>query len=952
MVLRNLLSWFVLFFVITDFSHGFPKQESLTIRDTAKYIQKNSYFYNNDQYKDILIKSINTINSYSDNVLIKIKWGSNSKFEVQGNDIRGNLIVEEYPFNAKNIKDVGIALTQLISNLKEFNAIQLNDVDDLYYLVANTMLQHVDEYSSIIHPDLFDDFLIESKGSFGGLGIVIGIRDEKLTIISPIEGTPADKIGVKANDKISRIEDFDTEGFTLEQAIKLLRGEKGTPITIFVERENVPELIEFNIVRDIIKIKSIESKSLKNNIGYIKINTFQSNTYEEFISSLESLRQKGINSLILDLRGNPGGLFGQALKISNVFLKEKLIVSTKSKTKEMNFNFFTSPYETPKFDGPLIILTDGGSASASEIVTGAIKNNERGIIIGQQTFGKGTVQEVYSQEDGSGVKLTIAEYLSPENYKVHLNGIKPDINFIPIKLEENRLLSEKEIEIQLYDNNMTTKVNSDDIEKSKFNIIYSPKKLKEDDEDELISFSKYILNSDLISKVQFNNNINSFLSILESRISPEAKKISESFSRKLKNFSSAKNNFKSRKNYNLENKVNIKKQDKIKFTPGINKEINVSVVNKSDKPLSNIIIKSESDNKTFDNKYFYVGEIKASKKTDLEISFNLPSWIKSSDDILNLSLLQLDMSQALRPTLLKISGTEIDIEVVKDKFTFPKFTYSITPIKQKEQINFELNVETINEPLDCDKCYIHVLSNDKQLIIKNKKHKISSQNNKNLGLKSNLSIGLDDIKNDKIKFAIRFHDENTRAIFDKDITINKDEIISYDTKSKTYKIILNTLAYSEPSDDGIILGQVKQGSVFNSLGETQNFILVSSGKKEINLWLKKTDLEPVESMLKNSKFINLTRMYEEPPQIYIQSTVKNNIDKVNIEAVVSDESKIKNINYFLNDEKIRLDLPNKKIINENFQINLKPGRNKLYIVASDTKGIKTFKEIYLTKNEN
>ena len=164
------------------------------------------------------------------------------------------------------------------------------------------MLQHVDEYSSIIHPDLFDDFLIESKGSFGGLGIVIGIRDEKLTIISPIEGTPADKIGVKANDKISRIEDFDTEGFTLEQAIKLLRGEKGTPITIFVERENVPELIEFNIVRDIIKIKSIESKSLKNNILYIKINSFKSNTYEEFISSLDSLRQKGINSLILDLR--------------------------------------------------------------------------------------------------------------------------------------------------------------------------------------------------------------------------------------------------------------------------------------------------------------------------------------------------------------------------------------------------------------------------------------------------------------------------------------------------------------------------------------------------------------------------------------------------------------------------------------------------------------------------
>ena len=136
----------------------------------------------------------------------RIKWGDKSKFEVQGNNIRGDLIVEEFPFNAKNIKDVGIALTQLISKLKEFDALQFNDTDDLYYLVANTMLQHVDEYSSIIHPDLFDDLLIESKGSFGGLGIVIGIRDEIVIFFSAFEVTTADKIGVKANDKISRIE--------------------------------------------------------------------------------------------------------------------------------------------------------------------------------------------------------------------------------------------------------------------------------------------------------------------------------------------------------------------------------------------------------------------------------------------------------------------------------------------------------------------------------------------------------------------------------------------------------------------------------------------------------------------------------------------------------------------------------------------------------------------------
>ena len=190
----------------------------------------------------------------------------------------------------------------------------------LNYLIANTMLQEVDEYSSIIHPDFYDDFLIESKGSFGGLGIVIGMRDERLTIISPIEGTPAFKAGVKANDKISRIENFETEGFTLSQAIKLLRGEKGTPVTIYVERENENNLIKFRIVRDIIKIESIKSQKINSKVGYIKINSFQSNTYTQFLSSLKELRNEGITSLILDLRGNPGGLFDQLLRISNIFL--------------------------------------------------------------------------------------------------------------------------------------------------------------------------------------------------------------------------------------------------------------------------------------------------------------------------------------------------------------------------------------------------------------------------------------------------------------------------------------------------------------------------------------------------------------------------------------------------------------------------------------------------------
>jgi len=950
MVLRNLLVVILIYFTLVVSSYCFPEQKAFIIKDTAEYIQKNSYFYNKDQYKDILTKSVNTINSSMDSVLVKIKWNDKAKFEIHSHDIEGNFVVLDLPFKANGIKDVGKALNNLIEFLERMSKAgeeAFNDNNNIRYMVANAMLQHVDEYSSMIHPDLFEDFKIESKGSFGGLGIVIGIRDEKLTIISPIEGTPADKIGVKANDKISRIEGFDTAGFTLEQAIKLLRGEKGTPITIFVERENVPDLIEFKIVRDIIKIKSIESKSLSNNVGYIKVKTFQSNTYEQFITSLNLLRDSGNSSLVLDLRGNPGGLFGQALKISNVFLKQSLIVSTKSKTKEMNLDFFTSPYETPKFEGPLIVLTDGGSASASEIVTGAIKNNARGIIIGQKTFGKGTVQEVYSQNDGSGIKLTTAEYLSPENYKVHLNGIKPDINFIPIKLKKNRLLTEKGIEKQLLDNNYSNTVYD---KKPKFNIIYSPKELKEEEDDELISFSTYILDSDLINKIQLDGNIDSFLTVLEARLSKKVKVISKSFTDELKNFSLIKDDFLNTGN-NLTKKVSINKQKRIGFVPGVDKEMNISIMNNSNKDFSNIIIKSESDNKTFDNKYFYVGNVKANKQTELNILFELPSWIKTSKDVINLSLLQLDMSQALRPTFLKISETKMDIKVTKNKFTFPEFSYSIRPIKKEGQISFDLTVEAMNAPIDCDKCYIHIMSDDKKLVIKNKKHKISEEQIANSSITSNLSIPTDNIKNNKIKFSIRFYDEDTRSLFDKHIALEKDEIISFNSQSKTYNTLINTSAYSEPSNDGIVLGNITSNSIFKTLGETKNFILASTSNKKIIFWIKKVDLEVTESTAKSQTF-SLNRAYEKPPNISIKSKTKNSINKVSIEAVIADDSMVKNINYFLNDEKIRINTQNKKLINENFEIKLKPGRNKLYIVASDNKNIKTFKEIYLTKNEN
>ena len=935
MILRNIVLLLVLSLFPFNSSFGRETKTNYIIKDTANYIHKKSYFYEKTKYDGIFKKSISAINSYSEEILIKILDRNSYKIvlQIQGKDKTSQLKLQRN----SSIKDVGRNLTLLLEVLRRDYSLKKEDMQ-LNYLIANTMLQEVDEYSSIIHPDFYDDFLIESKGSFGGLGIVIGMRDERLTIISPIEGTPAFKAGVKANDKISRIENFETEGFTLSQAIKLLRGEKGTPVTIYVERENENNLIKFRIVRDIIKIESIKSKKINNKIGYIKINSFQSNTYTQFLSSLKELRNEGITSLILDLRGNPGGLFDQALRISNIFLKEKLIVSTKSKSREMNINFFTNPTETAKFDGPLVVLTDGGSASASEIVTGAIKNNQRGIVIGQQTFGKGTVQEIYEQDDGSGIKLTIAEYLNPLNYKVHLAGISPDINFIPIRIEEEVLITDKEIEKELLDTENS----------SKFNIIYSPEDLEDSQIDELISFSSYILDLELLNKIQLRGNTKNFLSMLESSISEEAARISASFTKSLSSAPPRKKDNGARVGTPI---IKVLNPEIISFSPGSKKVIEGSIVNNSNQNFSNLIIKSESENKTFNNKYFYIGKIDKNKEENFSISLNLPTWLKTSSDIVELILLELDTNKSLDPTLSEISRISLNTKVIQKKFIFPKFSYSLRPNVSDKAISFDLIMELSNPPSNCNECFIKILSRDKKLIIKNKKHKISSQNNKNFNITSVLYVSENDVDNEDISFKIRFHDEDTNAFFDKDILISKKELLSYKSQDSNYKVLQQSILYSEPSLKGIVLGEVNENSTIESIGATQDFILVSSNNGRMLSWIERKSVEAFEDKDESGSKHKLQRAYEEPPKILIKSIERLEEGGVHINAEISDDSRIKNINYFLNDEKVRLMISEDKVITEDFELKLEPGRNKLHIVASDKKDIKTYREIYLTRND-
>ncbi|MFC1667247.1 S41 family peptidase [Candidatus Omnitrophota bacterium] len=299
---------------------------------------------------------------------------------------------------------------------------------DLIYGALKGMLSSLDPYSQFMDPDTYNEMRIETEGEFGGIGIEITIKDHLLTIIAPIDDTPAYNVGIKAGDKIVKIDGELTRGFTLIEAVKKLRGKPGTKVNITILRESEKKLLDFTIIRSIIKLESIKKvEVIESGIGYIRLMEFQEKTQRQLEESLQELEKKNIKALILDIRNNPGGLLDAAADAAEKFLEQgKVIVSTKGRTENQNF-VFKSKNKNKHLQYPMVVLINGGSASASEIVAGAIQDHRRGIILGTKSFGKGSVQTVVPLSDGSAVRLTTSKYFTPKGKSIHGEGITPDI---------------------------------------------------------------------------------------------------------------------------------------------------------------------------------------------------------------------------------------------------------------------------------------------------------------------------------------------------------------------------------------------------------------------------------------------------------------------------------------------------------------------------------------------
>ncbi len=349
-------------------------------------------------------------------------------------------------------------LTDVISLIQK-DYVEETKSKDLVHGAIKGMLDTLDPHTSFMPPNVFKEMQEETRGRFEGLGIEITIKEGILTVVSPIEETPAYKAGILAGDQIVKIEGESTKNFTLMDSVKRLRGPRGTKVTITIMREGFTKPRDYTLVRDVIPVKSVRHELLEKHYGYVRLSQFQDKTDSEFEKAMKALEEESkgtLKGLVLDLRNNPGGLLDQAVKISDRFIESGLIVSIDGRKEEVKQKW-SARSEGTITRYPLVVIVNSGSASGSEIVAGAIQDHGRGIIVGTQTFGKGSVQTIIPLKDGSGLRLTTARYYTPSGRSIQAKGIVPDIIVKPLRPEEGKeavvpkIPMEKDLERHLID---------------------------------------------------------------------------------------------------------------------------------------------------------------------------------------------------------------------------------------------------------------------------------------------------------------------------------------------------------------------------------------------------------------------------------------------------------------------------------------------------------------------
>ncbi len=887
---------------------------------------------------EMLKAGLNKLEASSDEILVEFP----SKNSVRDFNLQVNNNYKEY-------RDVEVydlsSLSRVVRDVFSFVVPLLDDEDTdvskLEYTMVDGMLKTLDQHSGVIPPDIYKEFMIETEGSFGGLGIVIGIRDGELTVISPIEGTPAYRAGIKPNDRIVQIENESTINMSLMEAVSKLRGKKGTKVTIYIKRKTFDEPKKFTITRDIIKIKSVEDFVI-NDILYVRIRDFQKNTLDGLENAIleKGTKTKG---LILDLRGNPGGLLDQAERVSDLFLRRGVVVTTKVGN---NRKSYTAMDSYPEYDGKMVVLVDSGSASASEIVAGALKNNNRAVVVGERTFGKGSVQQIFDLRDGSALKLTIANYYTPGGISIQDVGIVPDVFLEKAIITKDRVVfdySEEEnnnkngtfqdppfYTIKYLDNEPLP---TDEKEQKPEEAMSDDEKLARLEKDFAVRVAKAIINS-AHSKDRKK--------ILEES-EPLLKKISrvqeEKISKKLKEFGIDWGFGKNTKRLSLKASVFPKKPV---VKAGESLTLKVSVKNIGSRPVYRLSGITECENSYLDGKEFVFGKLNPGETKSWEIKVDPPKWAFSRSDEVELRFSAPDVSD--------IPSFVFEVDTLGKPRPAISYSYEVVDDGrfdtrgngdgrlQKGEVA-AIAFDIVNTGKGISESVVVNLKNKSDDSVFLDKGRFQFRNLKPGSRKNGFFHFKVNKTKEEFEFELQLIEEELReAQIQKIVVPSRPLSESFQEPSSSYAVVVSekTAIRGSSYDSAPRIGTAYRNSSFKVVFKNKNWVKIVFGDDRYG-WVRAKDLIFSPNDTPGDRF---EEIFNAPPSLQVNSlplVIKSG--KVYLKGVIFDPNRVENLSLFKGEDKIKLAVPDENSYRFSFEINLDEGMNVFNLVGKDSTGM-------------
>ncbi|HEX9666257.1 MAG TPA: MXAN_5808 family serine peptidase [Thermodesulfobacteriota bacterium] len=960
LIVVALLFYLSLFSSVSQNSESGNQLNSLAfLPNVTKYVNKYYVDKSAINAKAMLVKGMERLETMLDEVLVDFPDGENSEtFKVQ-------VLNESKAFNMGDISNLD-DLEHTIKEVFQFIQPRLTSdepkIQDVGYVVTDEMLRTLDPHSGIITPQIYQEFMIETEGSFGGLGIVIGIRDGQLTVISPIEGTPAYNAGIKPNDRIVQIEDQSTINMSLIEAVGKLRGRKGTEVTIYVTREGFPEPKKFRMVRDTINIQSVEAFDLGKGILYVRIRDFQKNTFDSIKEALQNKNGK-VKGLILDLRGNPGGLLDQAEKVSDVFLKDGVIVITKIGDSDKEYS---ASEDVSDYVGEIVVLIDSGSASASEIVAGALKNNDRAVLIGLRSFGKGSVQQIFDLNDGSALKLTIADYLTPGNISIQDVGITPDIMLNPVVIsKENVIFNPSD------PSSDKPQTNSDEKTKPLEDPIYSIKYLDNsnivNEEDEEITPEEALSREEKIKKLDEDFYIDVAKEIINSTNSTSRKEILNQLKGEINRISKGQEikmgdawkdlgvDWSHSESGSRSPDISVKVFPAFPVAKAGEKlNVTAEVTNRGTSPIYRLEAITKSDNPSFDGKEFIFGKLNPGEKRSWTDTFDIPEWALKSEDEITLHFGDAENK--------KLNDYKFKARVEELPRPLFSFNYSIIDDGRYDSHGngngipefgeaIALLVRVKNSGEGVAKKGIVTLKNNsgEKLFLKQGRFEFE---NLQPGEMRESPLNFEVKKPDaKIDLELQILDEVLKEGLMSKINILESEKEANFLNNSQNIVVLNdkTLIKGGSFTDAPVLAISDKGAGFKTMGENDEWVKIKLNENMVG-WIRKDDIIFVDFVSSSSDTQNLKEYFEGPPVISIvDPPLATESDTITINGSAEDGDGVALVYVFLDEDKVML-LPSREN-NVPISVNLKlhEGTNVITFLAKDSKGLMAKKSFVVRK---